>query len=78
MIYSNDLFEVFSIGQMGKISLLRKMVIWIKLSQIYALLYLMIHSKDICEMLSVIIGYNWKINATFKFTKKLFEGNLSI
>ena len=56
MIYSNDLFEVFSIGQMGKISLLRKMVIWIKLSQIYALLYLMIHSKDICEMLSVIIG----------------------
>ena len=59
MIYSNDLFEVFSIGQMGKISLLWKWVIWIKLSQIYALLYLMIHSKDICEMLSVIIGYNW-------------------
>ena len=78
MIFSNDLFEVFSIGQMGKIFLLRKWVIWIILYQIYGTLYLMIHSKDICEMLSVIIGYNWKINATFKFTKKLFEGNLSI
>ena len=27
--------------------------------QIYAILYLMVHSKDICEMLSFVIGYNW-------------------
>ena len=55
MIFPNDLFEVFSIGQMGKIFLLGKWVIWIILYQIYATLYLMIHSNDICEMLSVII-----------------------
>ena len=23
------------------------------------ILYLMIHSKDICEMLGIIMGYNW-------------------
>ena len=34
----------------------------------YAALYLMIHSIDICEMLSIIMGYNTQI--TFKFTKK--------
>ena len=47
--------------------------------QIYAILYLMVHSKDICEMLSFVIGYNWQINATFKFSQKLlFEENLAI
>ena len=30
-----------------------------KLPEIYATLYVMIHSKDIYEMLSVIMGYNW-------------------
>ena len=51
MIYSNDLFEVFSMGQMGNLDQIAP--------QIYATLYLMIHSKDICEMLSVIMAYNW-------------------
>ena len=34
MIYSNDIFEVFSMGQMGKIFLWGKWVVWIKLPQI--------------------------------------------
>ena len=59
MIDANDLFEVFSMGQVGKISLWGKWVIWIKFSQIYATLYLMIHSKDISEMLGIIMRYNW-------------------
>ena len=59
MVYSNDLFEVFSMGQIDKISLWGKWIIWIKLPQNYATLYLMIHTKEISEMLSVIMGYNW-------------------
>ena len=59
MIYSNDLFEVFSMAQMGKISLWGKWVIWIKLPQSYVTLCLLIHTKGICEMLSVIMGYDW-------------------
>ena len=52
MVYSNDLFKMLSsMGQMGKISLSGKWVIWSKLPYIYATLYLIIHSKDICEML---------------------------
>ena len=52
MIYSNDLFEVLhSMGQMGKLSLWCWWVIWIKLSQICAILCLMIRSRDICEIL---------------------------
>ena len=34
----------------------------------------MIHSKDYCETLGSIMGYNWCINFTFKFTKKYFFG----
>ena len=55
-----------------------KWVIWIKLPKIYATLYLMTHSKDICEMISVIMGYNWQISVTFKFSNKVFEENLAI
>ena len=41
-------------------------------------IYHMIHSKNICEMLSVIMGWNWKINVTFSFFKKIFKKNLAI
>ena len=34
----------------------------------------MTHSKDICEILGSIMGYNWYINFTFKFTKKFLFG----
>ena len=78
MIYANDFYEALSMGHMDKIALWDKWVIWIKLPQIYATLYPMIHSKDICEMLGVIIGYNWKINVTFKFSRKYFEEYLAI
>ena len=64
MIYANDLFEVFSMGQMGKISLKGN------LDQIAL--------KDICEMLGIIMGYNWLINVTFRFSRKFFEENLAI
>ena len=35
-------------------------------------------SKDLYEMLSVIMGYNWPEIVIFKFSKKLFEENLAI
>ena len=36
-------------------------------------------SKDICQILGIIMGCNWYINFTFKFTKKFFFGkNLAI
>ena len=38
--------------------------------KIYAALCLIIHSIDICEMLSSIISYNRQINVIFKFTEK--------
>ena len=73
MIYSNNIFEMLSrmIAKQkvkGKIksnshfpkknSLYDKWVIWVKLFQIYATLYLMINSIDICKMLRSIMGYN--------------------
>ena len=73
MIYANGLFEVFSMGQMGKISLWGKWVNWIKLPQIYATLYLMTHSKDICEILGIIMRYNRAINVMFKSSRKIFR-----
>ena len=41
----------------------------IKLPQIYATLYFMIHSIDICDMLTNMMGCNKQVNVTFKFTK---------
>ena len=39
----------------------------------------MTHSKESCEILGSIMGCNWYINFTFKFTKKfLFGKNLAI
>ena len=39
----------------------------------------MTYSKDIYETLGSIMGYNWCINFTFKFTKKyLFGKSLAI
>ena len=34
----------------------------------------MTHSKDICEILDSIMGYNWYVNFTFEFTKKFLFG----
>ena len=58
MIYSNDLFEVFSMDKMGKIYPWSKWVIWNKLLKIYRTLYHMIHSKDICKMLNITFKYS--------------------
>ena len=41
----------------------------IKLPQIYATSYFMIHSIDICDMLTNLKGFNKQVNVTFKFTK---------
>ena len=41
----------------------------IKLPQIYATSYFMIHSIDICDMLTNMIGCNKYVNVTFKSTK---------
>ena len=48
----------------------------IKLPQIYATLYFMIHSIDICDMLTNMMGCNKQVNVTFKFRKIFpFEEN---
>ena len=41
----------------------------IKLPQIYANLYFMVHSIDISDMLTNMMGCNKWVNVTFKFTK---------
>ena len=66
MMYSKDLFEILSSMTENKSStkshfsqknsLRNKWVIWIKLPQIYAIPNLMIHSINICEMSTSILG----------------------
>ena len=48
---------------------MRQMDNLIKLPQIYATSYFMIHSIDICDMLTNMMGCNKYVNVTFKFTK---------
>ena len=40
-----------------------------KLPQIYATLYFMIHAIDICDMLTNMMGCNKQVSVTFNFTK---------
>ena len=48
----------------------------IKLAQIYATSYFMIHSIDIFDMLTNMMGCNKSVNLTFKFSKIFpFEEN---
>ena len=46
----------------------------IKLPQIYATSYFMIHFIDICDMLTNMMGCNKQVNVTFKFTKIFYIG----
>ena len=68
MMYSKNLFEMLSSMTENKMLreallhfsqknfLCNKWVIWIKLPKIYAILNLMIHFINICEMLTSMMG----------------------